>query len=163
MVYVMTFSHNGAKTLSRAVDSILNQTYTRFRYYLCDNGSTDGGETKKLVEEYAKKDPRIVPSYNKGNFDWTGNDGFRYLYRDIKDDDYLCFLDDDDEYGPEFLFKALLFAKGENLDIVNVGFVAVNEIDGTTTEVIRPKLIFNSGEYIKYFCLIKRQAGAQAV
>ena len=42
MIYIRTFAYNAEKTLERAVDSILNQTYADFTYYLMDHGSTDG-------------------------------------------------------------------------------------------------------------------------
>jgi glycosyltransferase involved in cell wall biosynthesis len=41
-VVFFTQAYNAEKTLRRAVDSILAQTYTNFVYYIVDNGSTDG-------------------------------------------------------------------------------------------------------------------------
>ena len=54
MVYIFTTAYNAEKTLHKAVNSILNQTYTDFCYYLFDNGSLD--DTSQIIKEYANKD-----------------------------------------------------------------------------------------------------------
>lgn len=41
MIYVRTCAYNAEKTLRRAMDSVLNQTYGELTYYVLDNGSTD--------------------------------------------------------------------------------------------------------------------------
>ena len=51
-VVVWTQAYNAEKTLRRAMDSILQQTYTDFEYYVLNNASTDG--TGAIIEEYAK-------------------------------------------------------------------------------------------------------------
>ena len=59
MIYIYTCAYNAKKTLRTAVNSILNQTYTDFIYYILDNGSID--YTKKIIEEYANQDERVTP------------------------------------------------------------------------------------------------------
>ena len=58
-VVVWTQAYNAEKTLRRAMDSILQQTYPDFEYYVLNNGSSDG--TGAIIEEYAKKDSRVIP------------------------------------------------------------------------------------------------------
>ena len=41
MIYVRTCAYNAEKTIRRAMDSVLNQTYRDITYYVLDNGSTD--------------------------------------------------------------------------------------------------------------------------
>ena len=63
---------NASKTLDRAIESILNQTFTNFELIVIDNGSTD--QTTDIINKY--QDPRIilvcqpekglVPALNKG-------------------------------------------------------------------------------------------------
>ena len=48
--------HNGAKTLARAIDSIVNQTYSNFELIICDDCSTDMSES--IVKGYNQKDKR---------------------------------------------------------------------------------------------------------
>jgi glycosyltransferase involved in cell wall biosynthesis len=45
---------NRADLLSRAINSVLNQTFQDFELIIVDDGSTDN--TKQVVEEFQKKD-----------------------------------------------------------------------------------------------------------
>src|ERR1700690_787073 len=49
--------YNGAKHLSKALDSILAQSHTDFDLYLFDDASTD--ESLAIINEYAQRDARI--------------------------------------------------------------------------------------------------------
>jgi len=129
MIYIKMIAYNAENTLNRAVDSVLNQTYKNFKFYLCDNGSTDGGKTKKIIEEYARKDARIVPFYNEVNRIWDINHKIITLAHDIEDEDIYCTLDADDEYKIIFLEEMLLFMNEENLDIVACGNDFINASD----------------------------------
>ena len=42
-------------TMYKAIESVLNQTYTNLRYYILV-----GSDTKSVVMQYAEKDTRIV-------------------------------------------------------------------------------------------------------
>ena len=49
MIYIRTCAYNAEKTLQRAVDSVLNQTYQDFEYHILDNGSQDStGELLRM-------------------------------------------------------------------------------------------------------------------
>jgi len=118
-VCMRTTVYNGEKTLRRAVDSILNQTYSDFTYYLCDNGSTD--RTRKIIEEYARIDDRIVPFFNIANHVYDGNEEFVQVSHGIGKGIFFCQLDADDEYKLDFLEKMLEFMQQNNLDIAACG------------------------------------------
>ncbi len=49
--------YNAEKYLRDSINSILNQTFTEFELLMMDDGSTDG--SRKILDEYAKKDGRI--------------------------------------------------------------------------------------------------------
>jgi glycosyltransferase involved in cell wall biosynthesis len=49
--------YNAEKSIRRALDSILNQTFTDFELIISDNASTDA--TEAICREYAKTDDRI--------------------------------------------------------------------------------------------------------
>jgi glycosyltransferase involved in cell wall biosynthesis len=57
LVSVVTPFYNTAEYLRECIESVLDQTYTKFEYVLVDNQSTDGSGA--IAAEYAKKDARI--------------------------------------------------------------------------------------------------------
>ena len=46
------------KYVGRAIESILNQTYTNFEFFCVDDGTPD--KSGEICDEYAKQDERIV-------------------------------------------------------------------------------------------------------
>ena len=59
--------YNGEKTLGKAIDSIIAQTYEDYEFIICDDASTDG--TWSILEKYCEADNRIIllrHSENKG-------------------------------------------------------------------------------------------------
>ena len=59
LVSVIIPVYNGGALLGRMLDSILAQTEKRFEVLLVDDGSNDGGNTEKIIDEYICKDARI--------------------------------------------------------------------------------------------------------
>lgn len=57
LVSVVIPTWNRAKTLSRAIDSVLAQTYPTLELIISDNASTD--ETPSLIESYCRRDSRV--------------------------------------------------------------------------------------------------------
>lgn len=128
MIYIRTCAYNAEKTLRRAVDSVLNQTCQDFQYHILDNGSTDG--TGELVREYAARDARIVPYYNKVNRNFGENPDFWNLSRRIPEGGFFCILDADDAYEPAFFREMLDFMTENGLEIAACGTVFVNGDSG---------------------------------
>lgn len=117
-LYIRTNANNAEKTIERAIKSVLNQSYHDFLYYINDNGSSDN--TRKIIEKYAAIDSRIVPFYNKINRVYNDEyirKNFYELTENIDNDDFMCYLDADDEYYPTFLEEVLQFMMENNLDI----------------------------------------------
>jgi len=147
-IIIYTPAYNAEKTLRRAVDSILNQTHKEFIYYLLDNASTDG--TYEIIKEYAKNDKRIIPLHNEIN--WVGN-GILDIIKNHENDCYMCELDADDEYTPNFLEKMLFFIKNENLDIAACGsdFVDMQTNKHLGMRLLKKNLILDEEEFDRYF------------
>jgi glycosyltransferase involved in cell wall biosynthesis len=148
--------YNGETTLRRAIESVLNQTYTYLTYYIEENGSTDG--TRAIVREYAERDERIVPIYYDENDLFAfSNKGLAYILAHETKDVWFAHIDDDDEYSVEFAEKAIALAESENLDFVAGGILQVDKISGKiiSKRVLRDTLIVEgkgfSDEFIKYY------------
>ncbi len=83
--------YNREKTISRAIDSILNQTFQDFELIIVDDCSTDNSATK--VREYQLQDSRIKYIKNEINLERciSRNKGIQSTTGK-----YICFLDSDD-------------------------------------------------------------------
>lgn len=157
MVYIFTTAYNAEKTLHKAVNSILNQTYTDFCYYLFDNGSLD--DTRKIIKEYANKDNRIIPLFGESNCR-------RVIPKIIKDiisgdnmlkNSYFATLDADDEYSPDFLEKMIDFVEDNNLEVATCGTEWIDEKTGQTIKkkVLNKNLILEGKEFADKFPLYR--------
>lgn len=97
MVSVLMLTYNRENLVSRAIKSILNQTYRDFEYIIVDNGSTD--KSGQIADTYAEKDSRIrVIHRERGNIGAGRNTAL-----DAARGEYLTFIDDDDWAEPDFL------------------------------------------------------------
>lgn len=147
-VLFFTKAYNAEKTLSRAMDSVLNQTNGNLVYYVLDNGSTD--KTSQIICEYMAKDSRVRLLRNEENSLEFFRDLFSMLKSVDVEYDYFAVLDADDEYMPDFLEKSLTFAKENSLDIVCGGNTYVDEVTGKITRyrILPENMILDNGEVI---------------
>lgn len=100
LISVITLTRNRSKLISRAVKSVLNQTYKNIEYIIVDGASED--ETQKILEKYRKEDNRII--YIRQNVNIKPIISIDYAFS-ISKGEYITFLDDDDEYLPEKIEK----------------------------------------------------------
>lgn len=90
-VSVILPTYNRCSTLSRSIDSVLNQTYDNTELLIIDDGSTDGSE--KIVHGYDDNRIRLIThQYNRGG-SAARNSG---IY--ASSGKYLAFLDSDDSW-----------------------------------------------------------------
>lgn len=83
-------TYNRANRISKAIDSVLSQTYSDFELIIVDDGSTDN--TKEVVSSY--KDERIVYIYQENaERSAARNNGINHTKGE-----FICFLDSDDYY-----------------------------------------------------------------
>lgn len=99
------------KTLRKALDSILAQTFTNYELILVNDGSPDNCPV--ICEEYAAKDPRIkLINKENGGLSSARNAGLA-----IAEGEYTIFIDSDDYVDAEGLDKLYATAINENADI----------------------------------------------
>ena len=97
VISVIMLVYNREKLASRAIDSVLSQTFTDFEYIIVNNGSTD--RSGAIADEYAARDNRIrVIHRERGNIGSGRNAGL-----DAARGEYIAFIDDDDWCEPDFL------------------------------------------------------------
>jgi glycosyltransferase involved in cell wall biosynthesis len=94
LVSVILPTYNRSAFISSAVDSVLNQTYTRFELIVVDDGSTD--HTPALLERYGDA-IKVVRQENQG-VSAARNRGIRTAAGDL-----IALLDSDDYWLPKKL------------------------------------------------------------
>ena len=95
-ISVVMPNYNWWKYISEAIESILNQSFTDFEFIIIDDGSTDN--SWEIIQEYAKKDNRIVAIKNEKNLKicktlnkWINLAKWEYIAR--MDSDDISLLD----------------------------------------------------------------------
>lgn len=103
--------------LRASIESILNQTYKDFRFYIAlDNPEND--EIKAIVEEYASRDDRLVVIFNETN---KGAAGSRNGAVFVSHEPFVAVMDADDISRPTRLQDELEYLKAHELDLVMGG------------------------------------------
>lgn len=118
-VSVIMGVYNGAKTLPRAIDSIIAQTYTDWELIICDDCSSDN--TYKIASQYAEKDNRIKVIQNEKNM--------RLAYSlnhclSVAQGEYIARMDDDDICLPERFEKQVKYLD-EHSEMAVVGSAVI--------------------------------------
>lgn len=152
-VIFYTFAYNAGKTLPRTINSVLAQTCLDWVWYLVDNGSTD--DSGRIIQSYAECDSRIISLVNKQNHVWEPGNGWWDIIWRHTDNDFICFLDADDEYKSDFLEELLAFMKTNNLEIVACGndFIDVKTGEITGKRVLSSNLLLEGPQFAEYFPL----------
>lgn len=91
-------THNRSHLLQRAIASVLNQTYSDFELIIINDGSDD--DTANLLANYVTHEVKLKYQSNQQP---KGAAAARNAGILLANGEYICFLDDDDAYMPEFL------------------------------------------------------------
>ncbi|NNU77319.1 glycosyltransferase family 2 protein [Clostridium estertheticum] len=93
---------NGEKHVSKAIDSILNQTYSDFELIICDDASTDN--SLNIIKNYISKYDRIILVENDVNLGLAAT-----LNRclEVAKGEYIARMDDDDVSLPHRFEKQI--------------------------------------------------------
>jgi glycosyltransferase involved in cell wall biosynthesis len=104
LVSIVMPTFNSSRTVTRALKSVLSQTYQHFEIIIADDASTD--ETKRCVEAIADARMTFLESAEKSN---QGPAATRNRALARANGKYVAFLDSDDEWLPEKLDKQVCF------------------------------------------------------
>lgn len=112
MISVIIVTYNAELTISRCIDSIINQTYQDFELIIINDGSTD--KTLEVINSYEKKDARIIKISRENK----GVARSRQEGLEISKGEYTIFVDSDDWVEPDFIESLHNCAIRDNADMV---------------------------------------------
>lgn len=98
---IITFiipAFNSQKTITCAINSVLNQTSSDYQIILINDGSTDS--TSNICENYQKKYPDKIKYVSQDN---RGLGGARNTGLKLVESEYVSFLDSDDWLMPQYV------------------------------------------------------------
>lgn len=122
-VSVILCTYDRAQHLSRAIESVLNQTFTNCELIIVDDGSSDN--TFAVVDPYLARhnNIRYLKQKNKKQC-YAKNVGIQTSFGN-----FITFLDSDDSYLPNHLESRYRFMKNNpGIDLVEGGFTSDEEI-----------------------------------
>ena len=133
LVSIVIPTHNRSHLVTRAIASVLGQTWQDLECLVVDDGSTDA--TQAVVQEIG--DARLRYLKNETN---VGAPASRNRGLQKARGRYVALLDDDDEWLPEKLEKQLLLfdAAPERVGLVYSGFHYVSGETGRIVSTYRP-------------------------
>lgn len=91
--------YNTEKYLNRCIDSVINQSYTDYEIITVNEGSTDNSQ--EILDGYEGK----IRNIHITKKDTIGPSNSRNLGVLEAEGDYILFLDSDDYYEPDLLYK----------------------------------------------------------
>lgn len=111
--------YNGEKRVSKAIESIQNQSYSDFEFIICDDASVD--KSFRIIQDFAKKDKRIKVLKNKKNMGLAAT-----LNRCIEEaKGVYIFRMDDDDFSLPYRFEKQLAYLEEHPEIAILGGCAL--------------------------------------
>lgn len=119
---ILLATYNGQKYLSELLESILSQTYENIRILVCDDCSSD--DTFKILEEYLRKDERIIVFKNEKNI---GSDKTFQFLLDKVESNYFMFADQDDVWMKDKVKLSYEKLIKEDADLVFTDLEVVDE------------------------------------
>jgi glycosyltransferase involved in cell wall biosynthesis len=156
-------TYNRAHMISKAIDSVIAQTFENLELIIVDDGSTDN--TKELVASYQVKDSRIQYIYQENaERSAARNNGIRNAHGK-----YICFLDSDDSYYIDnlenwfvfivknkqpisFMFCEMSIVLGENISQTSTNYTVQNKFDFVFTNPIVPARVCVHNSLLKNHC-----------
>ncbi|MBQ9991349.1 MAG: glycosyltransferase [Lachnospiraceae bacterium] len=143
-ISVIVSIYNIQEYLPKAVDSILEQSYTGLEIILVDDGSTDS--SGKICDDYAARDERIKVIHQKNR----GLSGARNAGIREATGEYIAFVDGDDWIDPTMYEDMLKAMEKHNAPLAICNYKEVSESgvwDGSTDEIT----VWEGREALKVF------------
>lgn len=158
-ISVLMGIYNCADTLPRALDSLLDQTYSEWKCILCDDGSADN--TYDIAEEYVDKYPDnfiLIKNEKNQGLNITLNNCLK-----LADTEYIARMDGDDISLPTRFEKEIAFLdNNKDFDIVSTPMIQFDENGdfrtGTAIEKPSPEYVVVNGGICHAPCMIRTES-----
>ena len=122
-ISILIACYNSSRYIRRTLDSLLNQSMADIEIICIDDVSSD--ETLEIIEEYAKKDQRVIIVRNEVN---SGQAVARNNGLKIASGEYITMIDSDDWFESDALEMICKeFEKSEDTDAVLYDLVYYND------------------------------------
>lgn len=110
LVSIILPTYNREKYISKAIKSVIEQTYTNWELLVIDDGSTD--RTESIVKSFKDKRIKYIYQENSGKPSVARNKGI-----DLSIGEYIAFIDSDDLWTTDKLEKQMSYLLNVNLGI----------------------------------------------
>lgn len=143
--------------LKEMIDSVKNQSYANWQLCIAD-GSDEQNPARKVIQEYAEGDSRIVVCYLNENYGISGNTNKAL---ELADGEYVGLFDHDDLLTPDALFEVVSSLQENRHDII---YTDEDKLDNKKKEYVDPNFkpdynidLFRSHNYITHFFVVKTE------
>ena len=132
MISIIMPCYNCQSFVSRAIESVLKQTYTDWELILVNNNSDD--QTQSVLDSYCALYPDKVFTYMEitPGAPAARNKGLQYAKGE-----WIQFLDSDDELYPDKIERQIEIAQKNNCDIVSGAYYLNKLVDGKVLNILK--------------------------
>lgn len=146
MIAILLATFNSERFLCEQIDSIFSQTYTEWKLFIRDDGSSD--HTIEIIKRYQVKSPQKIILLSNNNKSLKAYGNFVELMNRV-DYDYYMFCDHDDVWLPDKI--RICYDRIKKIEEVNMNKPIVVHTD---MKVVNQNLEVISDSFWKYSRLL---------
>ena len=154
-VSVVIPTHNRAHLLSRAINSVLAQTFSDYEIIVIDDGSTD--HTRGIVDRFRGSRIRLLRLERNWGASRARNLGIQAAHGD-----WVAFLDSDDEWLPRKLELQVARLQETNNSHATVVYCLCDQYDGSTKRTVPSTGRLHEGDVFDHLLRNRRPPTASA-
>jgi glycosyltransferase involved in cell wall biosynthesis len=120
-------AYNAEKTIEKAINSVLKQTYDNLELVITEDCSTD--KTKEIIKRFDDNRIKLIEHNENLGAGWARYNGIK-----AATGDYITFLDSDDFYDLDYLENVNnYFNDYSDIDILSCGYISHTVEDNNNT------------------------------
>ncbi len=141
-ISIIMAAYNQEKHITRAIKSVLNQSFRDFELIIVDDFSSD--YTRNIIQSFANVDNRVKMICHTQNM---GQSVTRLTGLASAKGEYITFMDNDDTINSDSLSKLWDKAKSTNADIVVMGSSRISKLPFIKIPLFIPSRFFHKETY----------------